>query len=193
MDWVQNDYCYGTNQSVATGPAAAVAVPLTVPAMGNYALVQAPSAGYTANDFAPAVWSPQDKGMTVLAVRGQIVIYPSGWALGNNLQVGMRIIEAEIDPASWGANLDADYTMWLMSAGDAQRPAVWADDPFLWERRFQTGFNDSATDPRFTVNVNVKSKRRLDNDKALFLYLEVGADSVTTRITPWLRTLVTGF
>lgn len=129
----------------------------------------------------------------MLAVRGIIQVVTDAWALGDTLELGLRIGVFEQDGGTGTVLLDADYSMFTSTVIGDSTPSFWANQARnnCWERRIYAVFNDSITRPSWTIPVAWKGRKYLSGNECFALYLEMPVTSVTTvQHRCWLKTLV---
>jgi len=99
-------------------------------------------------------------GITTLRVRGQITIRadPSWWTTTATTHLNLRIDTFEYNPITMGAIVPTGY-----DPGARQ----FADDPWLWN--YVLWRVDSTNGGIFTLDVDVRVKRRLPENKTLYL------------------------
>lgn len=118
----------------------------------------------------------------------------AGWVTTAHVYLGWRIVVAEQDPYTGQMLIHPLYSMWVDMAGLNAQPAVWANGrQNCAEGRLWRDFNQNAdVQPNFVIERRLRFKRRLQEDEALFLYLELHPSSLgLTLVNPWCRTLVT--
>lgn len=176
MDWVVNDDTYGPLSSGSVANGGLVANTLTVPQRE----LDAASAG-GAIPWGGYSFPEQKGGMVAFAVRGQYVLTPSAWAVGNSYRVLCRLVVKPFEyQSAGGAILDANYTL---------DTAEFANERFLWQRVHYEQFG--AGDYGEIFPLNWSGKCFIPEDSALFFIIEnVSGTTQTIAFRQYLRTLV---
>lgn len=130
-----------------------------------------------------------------LAIRGvdvRIAWQPSAWAVNNVAWCAWRVIIAEQDMATGAAILDAQYSMFGAPTGVPNDDIVsFANGrQNVAEGYLYRGFGDNGA--AWQQQRMVRTKRRLEANEGLFLYLEADQSSVNMRAYLRCRTLVGG-
>lgn len=117
---------------------------------------------------------------------------PSSWAIGNEAQAGWRVIIAEQDMASGAAILDAQYSMFGVPTGTPNDDvASFANGrQMVAEGYMYRTFGDNGAG--WPQARRVRTRRRLEANEGLFLYLEAANSSVNMRTYLRCRSLVGG-
>lgn len=145
-----------------------------------------------------AAFPQWNKRQVCRAVRGSIEWFPvDNWSETSTRNWGFRITKFVQDPGSMLPMVPIDYNMYGINPpplpGDETEPYLYADDPFLWERRIVASFNVNAATPVFSVPVKWSGRHVLEEDECLAIYFE--GDLTLGSFGPialrtWLRTLV---
>lgn len=180
-DWVINQYTYNFLDviTLAPGPLGGVFLPLTFSD-------QTRSLDLGGDEFVHS-WAsiPEGMGPRTYAVKGHILVEPLPWTAGSAFTLACRIVVLGMDPDTLGALVPGLYTL-LDSAA-----YVYADEPFAWQEVVSEQAGPAgANRTRFTLPVNATVNRRLANNEALYLVMEVGAGGVDVQVQPLLRTLM---
>lgn len=188
-DWVQNDESYGPLYTVNAGVAAHQAIPMTY-STATMALSRG-GGNVVAGQLISTVAVPFNQKQEVYGYDVSIRVVPTAWALGSEINLGVRVVVAEMTPDTWQALFDPVYTMWNAAGNMADRAHIFADEPHLGERRVMVAFGE-ASSPLVHVRMQRFFRRpwRLKEDEAIFLYLENNAGAVATRLNPFCRTLM---
>lgn len=174
VDWVVNDDTYNSALTLPNG--GQILIPLTLPKF---------VASYTDPTFAVGygnyMWPEQDSGQMVYAVRGEIIVTPTAWAVGTAYRAIMRLVKKPVEyAAAFQAIVDPNYSLFQ---------AEFANERFLWQNVLYQSFN--LGDAGETVNINWKGVCALEPDESLFLAIENQSGiTQTLLITPFFRTLM---
>lgn len=125
----------------------------------------------------------------VMRVQGMMTVRPSVWAIGSQIQLGIRFGIFEQSPDVGSLILDPEYTMWLQTIEGKDSPATMANDrKWQHERRFIRLFDTNAT--QFTLPFNFRVNRSLLPHECYAVYFEGSSSSVNLVLQCWFRTLV---
>lgn len=125
-------------------------------------------------------WGQPIAEVTALRVVGQMLFEPSTWALGNTFRLGLRCGVYEYDEFDLGAVVRTGY-----------RVAEYDDatESFLWQHFLHRNFSSGESN-MWTVDVDIRVKRRIEQNKNLFMMVDIPTNGVGIRFWSYLRTLV---
>jgi len=127
----------------------------------------------------------------ILRVQGVLHIQPTTWAVGNSYDICYRIMANEQSAVDGFMSLDTAYSAFDVIGPPMNSPAVFANSKFLiHEKRVFHAFSGGNDTERKTIRFDVRMRRSLSPNFALFLYMESATGSVNVRHRRWLRTLV---
>lgn len=185
LDWVQNHETYtDIAYNFSVGQVQSFGLPLTY---SRHALPQGMMYTGVANapvDWAAGVITPNaEKRMWARAVHGHINLEPTTWAAGNIMRAGFRLTVQDMDHETTAMTVEEGYTMWVGPSADGDDAYVFADEPFLWERRIEKYYASSSDNAHFAFNFRWRGRKLIEPNKALFLYCEAPSTaSVNMRI-----------
>lgn len=175
LDWVVNEDTYGREAVITVPDTGVQAAPLTyapfifLEEMYAAAIVRGRSA------------FPEGEKQFVKAVVGQIGFTMSSWALGNSVNLMLRIVKKPQSFQTAGAIVDTGYS-----------PFDWAhaNERFAWQQLVFDVFS-SANGYRNVINVRATVNQWLEPDEALyFVYANESGGNNSVTFRPYLRTLM---
>lgn len=180
---------YGETTRSLNAGLANVQVPILVDSQ-NYLTQSTQGAGSGTPAFISRAARPEGRRTIVREVQGQIVLEPNAWALGSHLRMGWRICALEQDPQSGLAAVDAGLSMWANGAVAAFDVSIWANMRAytLAEGRFFQTFSDNSS--MFVLKPTWKGRWALQEQHALYFWLEAPLNSVNMIYNTWARTRV---
>jgi len=199
VDWVQNDITYSEQQTnMAPGNTNATAGILVHSSQVRRYSIGADTPTSPARPLMSAAFPQWDRKQVVVAVRGTIEWYPiETWSTTATRNWGFRLTKMVEDPGSQLPMVPIDYNMYGLNpppvAGDETEPYLYADDPFLWERREARSYNSQNTSPVWVTPVNWRGRCYLEEDECLCMYFESDltlGSSGEVALRTWLRALV---
>jgi len=193
-DWVYTEEGYlGTTFTLGAGLAA---IPLTFSVNANRMIPFGPANAVPLTAVYAGKWSqPEGRGNVVYAVQGEVTYgVPGTWAAGNEFHICTRLVVADMNPENGDALLPVNYDLWTSTA-TTEFQTYRNQRDCLWERRIHRIFvagGGSAGMWNQPVFWSSKMGRRLDEDQAVFLLMQLGPNSVASvnRNNNYLRTLM---
>jgi len=199
LDWVQNDITY-SEQLTAMAPdnTNATAGVLVHSSQVRRYTIGANTPTSPSTSLMSAAFPQWASKQVVRAVRGTIEWFPTeAWSTTSTRDWGFRIAKFVQDPGSRLPMVPIDYNMYGINpppaADDETEPYLYADDPFLWERRQGRAYSPDAPTPRWTVVVNWSGRCFLEEDECLAIYFEGDISHGNfgpIQLRTWLRSLV---
>lgn len=126
-----------------------------------------------------------------LRVQGVVLIQPTTWAIGNAYNLCMRLMVNEQSAIDSAMTLDTAYSAFQVIGSPMNTPATWANSKnLIAEKRIFHAFSGGNDTERKAIRWDVRFRRSLKSNEALFLYSETETASVNLRMFFWLRTLV---
>jgi len=198
-DWVYNELSYTATSAhtmaPGSGPGNPGIFPLTV-SQNQRMIALAGTPGAVPLGATYQSWAAIAEGghQRVYAVEGHIDMDPTTWNVGQSFRVGWRLLYEQINPTTGGFLLPTGYSMWLNSAAGGT-VAQFANSGFLKEGYLSdANIAGTAVTSRGTWRLPIRwsSKRgvRLSDDRAILLWVESAAGSITLRLLPRMRALV---
>jgi len=194
LDWVQNERSYaGQPTDIAPGLALAAAAPLVYShqtTLGWYGT----DAGAGPTQLSQAAFPNRSDRIVVRAVRGQFFVSPiTGWTTISGRFYGLRLAALPSEPDFADVVVPPDYSMFVHPLNGPQE-YIYADDRFLWERRFMRTFDSTNVNPIWATDIHWSGRCVLQPDEGLYLYIEnaptPGSElSGDIRVVSYLRAL----
>lgn len=116
-----------------------------------------------------------------------------GWTTISGRFYGMRLAALPSSPEFGDVVVPPDYTMFIDPI-NGPTEYIYADDRFLWERRFMRTYDSTNVSPIWATDIHWSGRCVLQPDEMLGLYIENGVVpgselSGNIRVVSYLRTL----